>query len=56
MKFKKVLIGVALAVTCLMSAQAQRRHEIQVPNPDEMCIRDRALQNRRTGKCRSAIL
>lgn len=34
MKFKKVLIGVALAVTCLMSAQAQRRHEIQVPNPD----------------------
>ena len=34
MKFKKVLIGVALAVTCLMSAQAQRRQEIQVPHTE----------------------
>ena len=32
MKFKKVLMGVVLAVMCLMSAQAQRRNEIQVPN------------------------
>lgn len=32
MKIKKVLMGVALAAMCLMSAQAQRRNEIQVPN------------------------
>ena len=32
MKIKKVLMGVALGAMCLMSAQAQRRNEIQVHN------------------------
>ena len=36
MKIKKVLMGVALAAMCLMSAQAQRRNEIQVPNLNEI--------------------
>lgn len=34
MKIKKVLVGVILLAGCLMSAQAQRRHEIQVPDLD----------------------
>ena len=37
MKIKKVLMGVALAAMCLMSAQAQRRNEIQVPNLTFTC-------------------
>ena len=34
MKVKKVLVSAFLLATCLMNVQAQRRHEIQVPDLD----------------------
>ena len=34
MEVKKVLVSAFLLTTCLMSGQAQRRNEIQVPDLD----------------------